>query len=55
MALLKISTPITNKLPERGHPCLTPLLTRLKCLVAKKLFKMQLEISLYMTAIHCCS
>ena len=32
IALLKISVPITNRIPERGQPCLTPL-PRLKCFV----------------------
>ena len=52
IALLRISMPITNKLPERGQPCLTPL-PKLNCLVAKPLFKTQLEMSLYITLIHC--
>ena len=52
IALLRISTPITKRIPESGQPCLTPLL-RLKCLVAKPLFKAQLDMSLYKTLIDC--
>ena len=51
IALLKTSVPITNRIPERGQPCLTPL-PRLKCFVAKPLFKTQLEIPLYRTVTH---
>ena len=46
--MLRISTPITNKIPQSGQPCLTPLL-RLKCLVTKPLFKTQLDMLLYKT------
>ena len=52
IALLRISTPITKRIPESGQPCLTPLL-RLKCFVAKPLFKTQLDMLLYKTEIHC--
>ena len=52
MALARISTPIVNSMPDRGQPCLTPL-PKLNCLVAKPLFRMQLEMSLYITLIHC--
>ena len=51
IALLRISTPITKRIPESGQPCLTPLI-RLKCLVAKPLFKIELDILLYKTVIH---
>ena len=51
IALLKISTPITSKILVSGQPCLTPLL-RLKCLVAKPLFKTQLDMLLYKTVIQ---
>ena len=54
MALARISIPIINRIPDRGQPCLTPL-PKLNCLVAKPLFRMQLEMSLYITLIHCCS
>ena len=52
IALLRISTPITKRIPESGQPCLTPLLG-LKCLVAKPMFKTQLDMLLYKTVIHC--
>ena len=52
IALLRISTPITKRIPESGQPSLTPLLG-LKCLVAKPLFKTQLDMLLYKTVIHC--
>ena len=52
ITLLKISTQITNKIPESGQPCPTPLF-RLKCLLAKPLFKPQLNMLLYKTGIHC--
>ena len=52
IALPRISIPIVNRMPERGQPCLTPL-SKLNCLVAKPLLRMQLEMSLYITFIHC--
>ena len=52
IALLRISTPITKRIPESGQPCLTPPL-RLKGLVAKPLFRTQLDMLLYKTVIHC--
>ena len=54
MAVARISIPIVSRIPDRGQPCLTPL-PKLNCLVAKPLFRMQLEMSLYITIIHWCS
>ena len=53
MALARISIPIVNRIPDRGQLCLTSL-PKLNCLVAKPLFRMQLEMSsLCITLIHC--
>ena len=52
IALPRVSIPIADRMPERGQPCLTPL-SKLNCLVAKPLLKMQLEMSLNITFIHC--
>ena len=39
------STPIINSKPERGQPCLVPLVKE-KCLLAKPLLSTQLEMLL---------
>ena len=46
IALPRISMPIMNSNPERGQPCLTPLL-RKKCSLANPLFSTQLEMLHY--------
>ena len=53
IALAKISTPMANNMPDKGHPCLTPLLKLLKCLVAWPFFKTEFITSLYKSEIHC--
>ena len=52
--LLKLSTPITNKILESCQPCLTPLL-RFNCLVAKPFFKTHLLMFLRKTLIYSCN
>ena len=45
IALPRISMPIMNSKPERGQPCLIPLL-REKCSLANPLLSTQLEMLL---------